>query len=417
MCFVVGVFLVGVVCCVFTCTLLCSQHHTTHHKKHPHLNALNHTQYPTFTQLADLQGTVLSLVLFGRAHEAFYREPEGMVVAVFDANPKRGGGGGASGFSVSVSQARQVLVVGRCPDFGTCKALRKVCVVCWCCLLVLYSGVVCWCWFRVVLFWVFLAYPLHTEQQCIQTHSTCCQNPTHAQDGQPCRMPVNISQCPYCEYHVASQYKAMQLKVAPQFADNNLMTAYRPAMHHNRNGSRGGMGDGMGDGGDGRPVARVRRMGSQEIRDVAQRCGSGSNGARYVGARGRGGVVCNVDVCAVVHVSLHQHNQQHTQHTQQHTQHTKHVYILPTSTRLLQSVAARLDAEEEEATIAIAPSCTSNQHKAGQRAKHGTAQHSAEELAARARAVEIMRQLGKKTLVGGRMDVCTCPLHTQFLCM
>ncbi len=68
-------------------------------------------------------------MLFGRAHESFYREPEGMVVAVFDAKPKRGGvGGGGGGFSVSISQGRQLIVVGRCPDYGTCKALRKV----WC---------------------------------------------------------------------------------------------------------------------------------------------------------------------------------------------------------------------------------------------------------------------------------------------
>lgn len=45
-----------------------------------------------------------------------------MVVALFDAKPRRGEGG----LSISVGDARQVVVVGRSPDFGICKALRKV---------------------------------------------------------------------------------------------------------------------------------------------------------------------------------------------------------------------------------------------------------------------------------------------------
>lgn len=73
-------------------------------------------------QVTNLDGTTLPLLAFGRAHEALFREPEGMVIALFDAKPRRGEGG----LSISVGDAKQIEVIGRCPDFGMCKALRKV---------------------------------------------------------------------------------------------------------------------------------------------------------------------------------------------------------------------------------------------------------------------------------------------------
>jgi hypothetical protein len=47
------------------------------------------------------------------------------------------------------------------------------------------------------------------------------------QDGQRCSIPVNASKCAFCEYHVAAQYKKLQMKVGAQFLDNNIGTAYR----------------------------------------------------------------------------------------------------------------------------------------------------------------------------------------------
>lgn len=93
--------------------------------KVPFLFSTHHQWAPTETcsQVTDLDGTTLPLLAFGRAHEALSREGEGVVVALFDAKPRRGEGG----LSISVGDAKQIQVVGRCPDFGICKALRKVC--------------------------------------------------------------------------------------------------------------------------------------------------------------------------------------------------------------------------------------------------------------------------------------------------
>ena len=103
------------------------------------------------------------------------------------------------------------------------------------------------------------------------------------QDGQPCTAPVNVSRCPFCEYHVAGQLKAMQLKVKPQYADNNLITAFRPSS------SRGSQGSNPREE-EGRPQPKVRRLGVGEIREAAQRS-QGSHGSRYWGREMKGLVV------------------------------------------------------------------------------------------------------------------------------
>ncbi len=55
------------------------------------------------------------------------------------------------------------------------------------------------------------------------------------QDGTPCTAGVNISKCPFCEYHVAGEYK----KMAPRrggFTDSLLPTAFRRGGAHTQQG-------------------------------------------------------------------------------------------------------------------------------------------------------------------------------------
>ena len=42
----------------------------------------------------------------------------------------------------------------------------------------------------------------------------------------PCRNPVNIDTCPYCDYHVGSEFKKVQSKRG-QFAESKLHSAFR----------------------------------------------------------------------------------------------------------------------------------------------------------------------------------------------
>lgn len=52
------------------------------------------------------------------------------------------------------------------------------------------------------------------------------------QDGTPCRNAVNISTCPYCDYHVQSQYNKIRSKRS-ELKDNRLHNAF-----HYTNGAR-----------------------------------------------------------------------------------------------------------------------------------------------------------------------------------
>lgn len=52
------------------------------------------------------------------------------------------------------------------------------------------------------------------------------------QDGTPCRNAVNISTCPYCDYHVQSQYNKIRSQRS-ELKDSRLHHAF-----HYANGTR-----------------------------------------------------------------------------------------------------------------------------------------------------------------------------------
>ena len=52
-----------------------------------------------------------------------------------------------------------------------------------------------------------------------------CQTVVHVQDGLRCTVGVNVAKCPFCEFHVAKEYK----KMAPRrggFTDSLLPTGF-----------------------------------------------------------------------------------------------------------------------------------------------------------------------------------------------
>ncbi|KAL4437421.1 hypothetical protein ABPG75_004560 [Micractinium tetrahymenae] len=120
-------------------------------------------------KVTDLDQTGLSLFLFGAAHDDLWREPEGTIVALFTPKVRAEGD-----FSLSVDSAEQIWVLGQSPEFGYCKAKKK--------------------------------------------------------NGEPCHMPVNVARCPFCPYHVQSEYNKMKPTSRNEFQTSNLKTAFRPGM-------------------------------------------------------------------------------------------------------------------------------------------------------------------------------------------
>ncbi|PSC68556.1 MCM10-like protein [Micractinium conductrix] len=120
-------------------------------------------------KVTDLDQTCLSLFLFSGAHDDLWKEPEGTIIALFTPKVRAEGD-----FSLSVESAEQVWVLGQSPEFGYCKATKK--------------------------------------------------------NGEPCRMPVNAARCPYCVYHVQSEYNKMKPVGRNEFQTSNLKTAFRPGM-------------------------------------------------------------------------------------------------------------------------------------------------------------------------------------------
>eukprot|EP00891_Asterochloris_glomerata_P006657 jgi/Astpho2/6657/fgenesh1_pg.00101_%23_46_t len=180
-------------------------------------------------RLSDLQGTNLSLFLFGRAHEESWKDQfEGAVVAVWGPQCKTDEEGR---FSFSVSTCEQVTRLGQSTSFGFCRARRK--------------------------------------------------------DGMPCRNPVNVDTCPYCDYHVGSEFKKVQSKRG-QFAESKLHSAFK------QQGGKGLSGAKLGtkrlrmtENGE-VLVARQQTMklhSSQDLLQVAQRGQPGSLGARMLQAQ------------------------------------------------------------------------------------------------------------------------------------
>ena len=106
--------------------------------------------------LSNLQGCSAALFLFGDAYQQHWKESEGVVIAVL--NPKTDVPASESSdrhddLSFSIQKAGQLLIMGASKDFGKCQSVRK--------------------------------------------------------DGQPCGNVVNLSECPYCQYHMASELKKL----------------------------------------------------------------------------------------------------------------------------------------------------------------------------------------------------------------
>ncbi|EFN59862.1 hypothetical protein CHLNCDRAFT_133673 [Chlorella variabilis] len=146
-------------------------------------------------KVTDLDQTCLSLFLFSGAHDELWREAEGSIVALLSPKVKTEGD-----FSLSVDSADQaralsapqahfpsscfllclmlsppaVWVLGQSTEFGYCKSKKK--------------------------------------------------------NGEPCRMPVNAARCPFCPYHVKSEYNRMKPTGRTEFQTSNLKTAFRPGL-------------------------------------------------------------------------------------------------------------------------------------------------------------------------------------------
>ena len=122
--------------------------------------------------LSNLQGSSAALFLFGEAYQQHWKESEGVVIAVL--NPKTDcpdNGDKHDDLSFSIAKPGQLMVMGTSKDFGKCQSVRK--------------------------------------------------------DGQPCGNVVNLSECPYCQYHMASEFKKLSSK-RPNL--NNLGPTGAPRM-------------------------------------------------------------------------------------------------------------------------------------------------------------------------------------------
>ena len=100
--------------------------------------------------VGDLNGSSISIFMFGDAFHTHKNMKRGTLLAFLNARlvPARSN---ASSIALSVQASEQVIDLGKCPDMGTCRSLRR--------------------------------------------------------DGTRCTMIVNIRECQYCEYHVNAQYK------------------------------------------------------------------------------------------------------------------------------------------------------------------------------------------------------------------
>ncbi|KAA6429228.1 MAG: MCM10 protein [Trebouxia sp. A1-2] len=137
-------------------------------------------------RLSDLQGTNVSLFLFGKAQTGLWKETEGSIIAVFGPEARIAD----SKFSMSVDSEQQVVKLGTSVDMGFCRANKK--------------------------------------------------------DGTPCRNAVNINACPFCDYHVQGEYNKIRSKRS-ECKDSHLHRAFHHA-NGARLGSSGR--PKMGEGGD-----------------------------------------------------------------------------------------------------------------------------------------------------------------------
>ncbi|KAL0041472.1 hypothetical protein WJX79_004709 [Trebouxia sp. C0005] len=119
-------------------------------------------------RLSDLQGTNVSLFLFGKAQTGLWKETEGSIIAVFGPEARIAD----SKFSMSVDSEQQVVKLGTSVDMGFCRANKK--------------------------------------------------------DGTPCRNAVNINACPFCDYHVQGEYNKIRSKRS-ECKDSHLHRAFHHA--------------------------------------------------------------------------------------------------------------------------------------------------------------------------------------------
>lgn len=56
------------------------------------------------------------------------------------------------------------------------------------------------------------------------------------QDGAPCMAAVDVKKCPFCEFHVAKEYKRMATVHRGGFRDSLLPTAFRASAQQQRSG-------------------------------------------------------------------------------------------------------------------------------------------------------------------------------------
>ncbi|KAL3163124.1 hypothetical protein ABBQ32_009538 [Trebouxia sp. C0010 RCD-2024] len=119
-------------------------------------------------RLSDLQGANVSLFLFGKAQTGLWKETEGSVVAIFNPEARIAEGK----LSMSVDSEQQVVKLGTSTDMGFCRSRKK--------------------------------------------------------DGTPCRNAVNINSCPFCDYHVQSEYNKIRSK-RTECKDSRLHRAFHHA--------------------------------------------------------------------------------------------------------------------------------------------------------------------------------------------
>jgi minichromosome maintenance protein 10 len=121
-------------------------------------------------KLTDLDATSVTVFLFGRAHHDLKTDAKpGTLVALLSTKVRCEGGR----FSLSVDNSDQVMVLGTAVEFGFCKATTK--------------------------------------------------------DGNPCKVPVNVVRCPFCSYHVSTEFNRLQSKRI-ELQGGSLKGVYRPAM-------------------------------------------------------------------------------------------------------------------------------------------------------------------------------------------
>ncbi|KAL4421928.1 hypothetical protein ABPG77_005212 [Micractinium sp. CCAP 211/92] len=168
-------------------------------------------------KVTDLDQSSLSLFLFGAAHDDLWREPEGTIVALFTPKVRAEGD-----FSLSVDSADQIWVLGQSPEFGYCEAKKK--------------------------------------------------------NGEPCRMPVNAARCPFCPYHVQSEYNKMKPTARNEFQTSNLKTAFRPGMQRGLQWAPGEFESSTAK------QQRIRHLGAAQLEGLAAnaRNRGSAAGARYL---------------------------------------------------------------------------------------------------------------------------------------